>query len=703
MKNNALLASIAAWLIASTATPLRAAEPKIEETVVGPANAGGVYTVSQRGANVTFASTKGSRLVVIANGVEGPLFDELFNSAGASFFSPPTASISPATSGGLQSNSVSTVIVSANGEHYAYAGRQGTEYVVIHDGKEIGRGPRQALSLNYGNLNISPGGKFVTWGEMQQPGAGKNATWRLVINGKPGPWSGHHNWVPVFSPDDMRYAYNAVSVEDKEKQSLIVDGKVAGYFGYTPMFTADSKVLLTLAPGNVLLVDGKPASLTGISLEKVTPAPVGRKFAVIMRRKLVNNQAVGVLYLDGKEVPGTEGAQSISFSPDGKRYALSCINAEARSAFMVIDGKKGTEYQSVAEGKYVGWTPDSSKVFYTATTGGRQFVIADGQEIAVTSVNLRGNSPVVTPEKGNRYAFTTADGSNRNFTVVVDGKEVLPAGLWPQSSTLTFSADGSRYAYVVNPIARNEIAGIVVDGMLSNELAVSSFGHGSWINPTRNPYFAFSPNGKYLARMARKPDNSNAGLYINDKMAHPTTYGIVHAEFTPDGQHLFWLGREKHPDRGPLYNIVYVDGQAVAKLADDTFQTTKGAWDVDDKGVLTFIGVIDNVVKRYRVTPAADMNIDKMITQAEQKQATALAEAAVAKKKAEDEALAVAAKKRADAEAAAAKAKADAEAYAAKRKADAEAKAQARLDALAARKKAAEDAAAAKAAARQKK
>jgi hypothetical protein len=239
------------------------------------------------------------------------------------------------------------VIFSDDGLHYAYLARQGNDYVVIHDGKEIGRGARSALAETYNSIAISPGGKFVYWAEMQMQGGRGN--WRMLVNGKAGPWCGHQDINLVFSPDESRYAYTAGTVEDYKKLFLYVDGKVAGYVGHKPVFTADSKALITIAPNNSVLVDGKPGSYSGISLEKIVPAPAGNRFAVIMRKKMVNFQGVGVLYLDGKEVPGTDGAMDITFSPDGKRYALRCVNPEAKTFFMIIDGKKGAEYQSVHE------------------------------------------------------------------------------------------------------------------------------------------------------------------------------------------------------------------------------------------------------------------------------------------------------------------------------------------------------------------
>lgn len=682
MKTIPVVAALAlSFAVFSSCIPLHAAEPKIEETAIGPVAAGGLYVVSQNGARVAYVGAKGTRTVVSVDGVEGPVLDELFNGSAATISGAGPILVHTADAGGKFNGTPTAVIFSETGSHYAYIGRQGNDYVVVHDGKEVGRGPRNSLSLQHSPLGLSPQGTFAFWGEMKTE-AGRGV-YRLIVNGKAEPWAGHQDLKPIFSPDDKRYAYNAGTVENYQKQMLILDGKVAGYVGFSPQFTGDSKTLLTIAPNNAVLVDGKPGPYTGIQIEKVTPSPVGSRFAVIMRKRLVNYEGVGMLYLDGKEVPGTDGAMDITFSPDGKHYALRCRNPEARSFFMILDGKKGNEYQAIADS--VSWSPDSAKVIYSITSSGRNFVVVNTEEFPVQMVGSLSRSPFVFAKTGSRYAFSSGDGANRQFLTIVDGKNILPAGFSPNGDTFDFSDNGARHAFVVQPVGRNEIAGLVIDGTLSNTLAVSAFGGANWLNPMRNPYFKFSPDGKYLARMARLPNNTNAGLYINDKLVYPTTMGVTHTGFTPDGQHFFWLAAEKFPDRPQSYYVAYVDGQPVAKLSGDSFQGTKGAWVVDDSGVLTFIAAMGDTVKRFRVTPAADMNIDKMMTLAEEKQAKAIADATAAKKKAEDDAVAAAAKKKADADEAAAKRKAD-------------------LDAAnAARAKARQDAAAAKAAARQKK
>lgn len=673
-----LLTALFVFALASS----RAAEPKVEELVVGPGNEGGSYIISPQQVRVAHIASKGTRMAVVVDGVEGPVIDELI---GGGPMLPPSPNKAPNvyrsqhTWKGI-AGTPSAVLFSVDGRHFAYMARQGNDYIVIHDGKEIGRGPRLSLGTNYNPIAMSPLGKYVTWGDMKTESS--RGKWRLFVNGKPGPEAGHQDFPIVFSPDESRYAYNAATVEDYKKSVLVVDGKVASYTGYSPQFTADGKRLITLAPGNTVLVDGKPFGGSGISVEKVVTGPVGSRYAVIMRKRVVNYEGVGTLYLDGKEVPGTDGAMDISFSPDGKHWALRCRNPEAKSFFVVIDGKKGNEYQTVADKMY--WTPDSSKVIYAISSGGRNFVVVNTEEFPVQSIHVAG-PPMA--KKGGRYGFSSGDGSNRNFSVIVDGKQVLPPNIWPDASSFAFSDDGSRYAYVARPVGRNEIIGLVIDGQLSNELTVSEFIQRGWTERQINTYFRFSPDGKFLARMARKPDNTQAGLYVNEKLVYANTTGVSHLSFTPDSRHLTWLAREREPGQNRMIYVAYVDGFPAVKFNGDSFQNIDGGWEVYDDGVLSFLAVMGEAVKRFRITPAPDMDIQKMIVAAEEQQARAIAEAAAAKKKAAEEAAAAAEKKKAEAEAAAAKRKADAEAVAAKRKAAADAKAKARQDAINARKK----------------
>jgi hypothetical protein len=288
----------------------------------------------------------------------------------------------------------------------------------------------------------------------------------------------------------------------------------------------------------------------------------------------------------------------------------------------------------------------------------------------VQSVGSLSRDPIVFPATGSRYAFSSGDNGTRRYLTIVDGKNVLPANLSPNGDTFDFSADGSHYAMVTSPAGRNDFAGLLVDGTLNTDLAIGSFGGGNWIQPTRNPYFLWSGDGKYLARMARHADNTAPGLYLNDALLYPTQMGVSRPGFSPDSQHFYWQAAEKFPDRGPPYYIVYADGANVMKLSGDPFLGNSRAWVIDRSGGLTFIGVDGETVKRYHVTPESGMTIEKVVATATATQAKATADAAEAKAKAaQDKAEADAAAK-ANATAAAEKRKADnAAAYAAKQQA----------------------------------
>ena len=111
----------------------------------------------------------------------------------------------------------------------------------------------------------------------------------------------------------------------------------------------------------------------------------------------------------------------VSFSPDGKHYALRRRNSEAKSFFVIIDGKEGNEHQSVAE-KF-SWSPDSSKVVYQISSSGRNFVVVNTEEFPVGSVGSLTRDPIVFAKVGAHDGFSSTDGSNRKHLTIVDGKK----------------------------------------------------------------------------------------------------------------------------------------------------------------------------------------------------------------------------------------------------------------------------------------
>jgi hypothetical protein len=53
-----------------------------------------------------------------------------------------------------------------------------------------------------------------------------------------------------------------------------------------------------------------------------------------------------------------------------------------------------------------------------------------------------------------------------------------------------------------------------------------------------------------------------------------------------------------------------VDGKPAVTFANDTLCTSPGNWEMDGDGVLTFVGIADGALKRYRVSVSPDANLE---------------------------------------------------------------------------------------------
>src|SRR5437868_982512 len=104
----ALLSLVAPTLPAGTAAQ-SPSTTNLESQVVATGQPGMRFIVSPRGAHLAVITQKGSRFVVLVDGVPGPLFDEIVQLDGT----------------------VSQVSFSPDDQRYACAGRSDAEHVVI--------------------------------------------------------------------------------------------------------------------------------------------------------------------------------------------------------------------------------------------------------------------------------------------------------------------------------------------------------------------------------------------------------------------------------------------------------------------------------------------------------------------------------------------------------------------------------------------
>ncbi len=591
---------LAACLAAALSETKSAAGAKVEELVLGPVNAGGLYTLAPAGGHAAYMGRKGAMLYIAVDGVEGPEFNEIYKAAGGGAFFPEKAGVWPGTLGGLAGHDA-PVLYSPDGLHYAYAGTQGKEYVVIHDGKEIGRGAWELMGRR--GLTMSPTGRHVYWTEARME-QGRTIA-RTIMTGKPGPWT-FGAVEPAFSGDDAHYAYFLSRTLGSEKALLVLDGKDAGYVGGQPQFTADGSTLLTLhndAVGNMeVLANGKPAT-SNFSVTKIFAAPVGKRWAAIGR---VPGSRANTLFVDGKLVPGSDDVETVWFSPDGRRYAALCHNYVTQKFAMIVDGSRVGYARVDAVAPY--WTPDSSRVIYTAATDTESVVVVDND-----AYGYKGNfSGMTIADQGNRYAWVTADNGTRSYSVVVGDKSVLPSGVYPMSQ-FTFSPDGSRYAYLVGPVGRGEMTGVVLDGALQPGIAPGLFGR--WVNAVGappHPVAVFSPDSRHAAFIGRSAGINTNSLYLDGKAVAPAQRAIFFPTFTPDGNHLIWASDVQVQPPQPML-AVYVDGQEALRANGYFFQQLPGSWHMDENGVVTFLAADGDSAKRYRITPSADTSVATLL------------------------------------------------------------------------------------------
>lgn len=325
---------------------LALADVKVEKQTLGPDGESFGCSISPHGSHVAVLAAKGSRFVVLLDGVEGPRIDALLVDVCGHVFQ----------TGSYWSGQI-PVLFSDDGSHNAYIAKMGGEYVVMLDGKELARGPivtaGQATSLP---LEFSAGGKHLFY--MDADSAGK---YRVVVDGKPGPGSTSPPQL-VISGDGAHYAYVSPDRPANGQQWAVVDGRQVNYFGDNLQYTGRNVLVSKTSVNgtNALFLNGKP-EIKALNLQPMWISPDGAQIAVVITPR----NGVTFLAVNGKVVPGAQGlvVEDVFFSPDGKRYAARC-DTKTGSKFMIIDGKKGEEYQDIPhQGSWNG------SMHYTFLTG----------------------------------------------------------------------------------------------------------------------------------------------------------------------------------------------------------------------------------------------------------------------------------------------------------------------------------------------
>ena len=614
------------------------AEVKVEEQVVGPVAQDVKYVVSPRGVHLASVARKGSRVIVIVDGVEGPKFDEIVTPTSAYVDPRPQAEAQRAAmSGGrpFQPPMPGPVTFSKDGKRFAYVGRQGKEWVLMVDGKEALRVPSEGnMSLEF----TGEDGKHLMFARSVFGG------YELWVDGQkmPGIFSsgggGTEGTIdPLVTRDGARFAYAAQISRDK--RTVIVDGKDMGYVGDNLQFTADGQHLFSLVRQGAIVgltVDGK-LKMKSDGINQLVMAPVGNGFAAVLQRL---NPPGEFLVVNGKKVEGSDCTRilKVVFSPDGKHFAAVCSVANNVN-FVLIDGKKGQQYDGIWMPELLAYSADSSKVGYVAQSAGKFFVVINEDE----SDAFDSNAGFLFSRDGKRVASsglqTTTAG--QSWPVYIDGKAERFDKV--DFASFIFTPDGTRYAY-----STQSHASIYLDGKPAG---------------LSGKKFAFTPDSKRFLVWGTQPSvdpksgvlaqfqqAAKQGLFVDGQHVYGdfNNMNLRYRAFTPDGQHLFWMTMEPatgpnakpglmeavtYLDGKPLVRFDRIDGPGVAgiySVANYQFQDPPQAWDVGADGALTFLGPVGDVIKRFRITPSSDTSIATMLAAAEAQAAKAKADAEAA-------------------------------------------------------------------------
>lgn len=559
---------------------------KVDVQIVAPNEQDMAYNISPKGAHLVAITQKGTRWVVLHDGVPGPLFDQIISDGG----------------GGR-------INFSPDGSRFGYVGRQGQEWVAMVDGKEALRRPigTNRTVLGGGGLGIrfSPNGKH--WFLHYNNGSESNPLAdppRLIWDGVAGPAGADPNI--TVSADGEHYAYTVANPANPNQKVLMVDGKPAPTLGFTPVFTGDGLHLYTqritiprVGPQvTELLLDGRPI-IRAFKTEVFT-GPAG-SLAVIKVGRNEPNGEITFLHVGGVKVPGSEAQfmGPIQFSPDGKHWATK-VGLPGVPNYLIVDGVKQREYEAVDS---VRWT-DTGKPVYTVGAGAKSFVIIGDQE----SENgyPRSTFPI-SLGKGGRVGYVAS--LNQAAVAVVDGKVTpVPARMW--ADELRFSPDGLRTAYAVTAPGGGP-GTIMVDHKPEAVSGSVAFGQ---IRSGLPVLYVWSPDSKYTVHYG-SPGAQYTGQFAlfvgNRSVAHGTTPRIELPTFTPDARHLLWLAMApNNQDMQVLLDgsvVFEFDGQGRDPLKD------KGNWEMGTDGILTFIVQTVEGFKRVRVTPGPDNGIEAML------------------------------------------------------------------------------------------
>ncbi len=520
---------------------------KLAESLMGPKT--DRMVLSEDGDHLAIVTAKGSRQIVLLDGVEGPVFDEI-----------------PANFGwGNYRLNGGPIAFSPTGGRSAYVGRRAGDFIAVVDGKEAVTlmTPATAVGIGYTDP-LAWRFIFSRDGSRLAYAAREATSWVMMVDGVKSPsYKGLDMTQAVLN--GKRLFYVAQTPAD-QKWHLVVDGKAGPAYDtirslkVTPDGAHYAFIIEKRSPTArpaAVVIDGVEG-VTEKEISELEQAPDGRVAYMATRAQTrpgvggnPPHLIVGALDADwtttfGYPVFGVNNPPQmhVAWSADGKRFAYIQRNDPNPGVTMMVNGKAmGPTYNSTSAPF---WSPDGSRLAYVGNSPSGAFPVIDGQELeGYTWVKDFKWSP-----DGKRYGFQGANATG--IWMVIDGKQ-QPKSLGVQDGTLTWSPDGKHVAY------SSQTTGSGYQPMVDLVVQPHNLGtfHARVLN-NRNLFFPpliYSPDGSRLAYVGTTAGMPRAAVWVNGVAQQGPMPSYFHPNWSPDSKHFAAV-----TSSGTLW-VIMIDGK----------------------------------------------------------------------------------------------------------------------------------------------
>jgi Tol biopolymer transport system component len=518
--------------LAGVVTPSQGQSAKAGETLMGPRTQR-IY-MSEDGDHLAIVAPKGSREIVLIDGVEGPLFDEIPLNFGWTSYR----------------GSLGPMVFSPTGGRSAYVARRAGDFIAVVDGKEAVTlsTPATAQGVSYSdpagwNFWFNHDGSRLAYAAIGGP-----ASWVMVVDGvKSPPYHGFDFTQTALNGKRLVYV---AQVTFDMSWHVVVDGKVGpGYAKISSLqLTPDgahyafiaTKTGAAGAAGGLVVVDGVEGPSYPGGVSELEQAPDGRVAYMVVKPQTSPGGNPPHLIVGGLDIPNTTtfgvtiraGYRSpqydVAWSPDGKRFAAVQQNRPNPGVTVLVNGKPmGQTYQTANE---LVWSPDGSRLAYQGGSPTGTFPVIDGQELS----GYHWIKEFQWSPDGKRYAFYGANATG--IWMVVDGKE-QPKAFGFSDGALRFSPVGNHIAYGAQSTVANYqpiVDGVAIPHNLGNFAAKNQTNP-----PTFLPVFFYSPDGNHLAYVGAKNDGtSKIGVWVDGVSYQGPLQSYFNPAWSPDSKHL---------------------------------------------------------------------------------------------------------------------------------------------------------------------